>query len=187
VQPRIGALCAYGIAILSIAYAAIFATTGAAIAASPVANLILAGSAILATAATVAVADQLPDRPGRWVRIVGVGWALLSAAHAAQSGVAGAQGLATDPISATDPRGFATFGLTGLWLVVVGLTIRGGGTPFPGGLGLLGAAAGVDLLALYAATVAGIGPLVQVTALLGAVILGPAYWAWTGRVLQRAA
>jgi hypothetical protein len=26
-----------------------------------------------------------------------------------------------------------------------------------------------------------------VTALLAAVILGPAYWAWTGRVLSRAA
>lgn len=185
-NPRIAAGAAYAIAVLSIAYAAVFVTSGTAVAASPLANALLAASGILATAATVAVSDQLPDRPGRWVRIVGVVWALLSAAHGAQAGLAGAQGLATDPVSATDPRGFATFGLAGLWTLVVGWTIRGGGTPFPARLGWLAVVAGLDLLALFLATAFGIAELVPITAVLAAVFLGPAFWFWTGRVLQRA-
>ena len=182
--PRLGALFAYGIALLSLAYAAVFVLTGTAIAADPFANVLLALSGVLATAATVAVSDLLPDRPGRWIRIVGVGGALLSATHGMQAAIASAQGLATDPLSATDPRGFATFGLAGLWTLVVGGTIVRGATPFPVRLGWLAVVAGVNLLALFVATAAGLAALVPVTAVLAAVVLGPAFWVWTGRVLE---
>lgn len=183
--PRVGAWSTYAIAVLSLAYAGLFITSGTAVAASPLANAILAVSGILATAATVAVADQLPDRPGRWVRIVGVAWAILSATHGAQAAVAGAQGLDTEPISATGPRGFATFGLSGIWTFVVGWTMTRGSTPFPSRLGWLAVLSGIDLIALYLATALGISALVPITALLAAVILGPIFWVWTGRILQR--
>jgi hypothetical protein len=186
---RTASWCAFGIAALSLLYAVVYLglvrpdptnTT-----ASAFANGFIGLSGILATFAVVAVGDKVGGAAGRWIRVVGVGWALLSAAHGVFSAVSDIQGLSTGDLSATDPRGLATFGLAGLWSIVLGLTIRSG-TSFPRGLGLVALVNGVDLLVLFFATATGAGALVLVTGGLASVILGPLQWAWIGRAMIEA-
>ena len=77
--------CAYAIAGLSFLYAAVYLglvrPDPSNSSASALANGFIAVSGILATFAVVAVGDQVGGAIGRWLRFVGVGWALLSAAH----------------------------------------------------------------------------------------------------------
>jgi hypothetical protein len=186
---RTASWCAFGIAALSLLYAVVYLglvrpdptnTT-----ASALTNGFIGLSGILATFAVIAVGDKVSGAAGRWLRVVGVGWALLSAAHGVFSAVSAAQGLPTGDISATDPRGLATFGLAGLWSIVLGLAIRSG-TSFPRGLGIVALVNGVDLLVLFFATATGAGALVLVTGGLASVILGPLQWAWIGRAMIEA-
>jgi len=186
---RTASRCAYGIAALSLLYAGVYLglvrpdptnTT-----ASALANGFIGISGILATFAVIAIGDKVGGTAGRWLRVVGVGWALLSAAHGVFSVVSDAQGLATVDLSATDPRGFATFGLAGLWSIVLGLAIRSG-TSFPRTLGVVALLDGVDLVVLFLATATGAGTLVLITGGLASVILGPLQWAWIGRALIEA-
>lgn len=183
---RTASWCAYAIAGLSFLYAAVYLgpvrgdPTNTA--ASALANGFIGLSGILATFAVIAVGDRVDGAAGRWLRVVGVGWALLSAAHGAFSAISDMQGLATGDLSATDPRGFATFGLAGLWSIVLGLAIRSG-TSFPRTLGAVALINGVDLLVLFFATATGAGTLVLVTGGLASVILGPLQWAWIGRAM----
>jgi hypothetical protein len=186
---RTASWCAFGIAALSLLYAVVYLglvrpdptnTT-----ASAFANGFIGLSGILATFAVLAVGDKVGGAAGRWIRVVGVGWALLSAAHGVFSAVSDMQGLPTGDLSATDPRGLATFGLAGLWSIVLGLAIRSG-TSFPRGLGMVALANGVDLLVLFLATATGAGALVLVTGGLASVILGPLQWAWIGRAMIEA-
>lgn len=178
--------CAYGIAALSLLYAAVFLglvrPDPSNSSASAIANGFIAISGILATFAVIAVGDQVGGATGRWLRFVGVGWALLSAAHGTFSMVADMQHLAAGDLSATDPRGFATFGLAGLWSIVVGLAIRSGAS-FPRTLGTIALVNGVDLLVLFFATATGAGTLVLVTGGLASVILGPLQWVGIGRAM----
>jgi hypothetical protein len=44
---------------------------------------------------------------------------------------------------------------------------------------------GIDLILLFFATVAGSTPGILLTGGLASVILGPAFWVWSGRVLGR--
>src|SRR5213592_5006367 len=106
---RTAGWCAYGIAALSLLYAGVYLglvrpdsmnTT-----ASALANGFIGFSGILATFAVIAVGDKVDGAAGRWLRVIGVGWALLSAAHGVFSAVSDAQGLGTGDLSATDPRG----------------------------------------------------------------------------------
>ncbi|HEX6061525.1 MAG TPA: hypothetical protein VF001_05600, partial [Candidatus Limnocylindria bacterium] len=94
------------------------------------------------------------------------------------------QGLAAGDLSATDPRGFATFGLAGIWMLALGLTARGTAA-LPRNFARLAVAGGVDLILLFFATVAGSTPLILVTGGLASVALGPAFWIWSGRLLSR--
>lgn len=186
---RIAGWCAYAIAGLSLLYAAVYLglvradPTNAS--ASALANAFIGVSGILATFAVIAAGDKVGGGAGRWLRIVGVGWALLSAAHGAFSAIADTQSLATGDLSATDPRGFATFGLAGLWSIVLGLAIRSG-TSFPRALGTVALVNGADLLVLFFATATGVEPLILVTGGLASVILGPLQWVWLGREMIEA-
>jgi hypothetical protein len=184
---RIASLCAFAIAGLSILYAVVFLgfvrPNAANSSASAVANGLIGLSGVLATLAVIAVGDQVGGPAGRWLRVVGVGWALLSATHGAFSSIADVQQVATGDLSATDPRGFATFGLAGLWSIVLGAAISSGGT-FPRTLGTVALINGVDLIVLFIATAAGITQLVLFAGGLAAVILGPIQWAWLGRTLR---
>lgn len=181
--------CAYAIAGLSLLYAAVYLglvrADPANSAASALANGFIAVSGIFATFAVVAVGDKVDGAVGRWLRVVGVGWALLSAAHGTFSAIADAQGLATGDLSATDPRGLATFGLAGLWSIVLGLAIRSG-TSFPRALGTVALVNGADLVVLFFATATGAGSLVLVTGGLASVFLGPIQWTWIGRSMVEA-
>src|SRR5437879_7532789 len=109
--------CAYGIAVLSLLYAGVYLglvrpdptnTT-----ASALANGFIGLSGILATFSVIRVGDKVDGAAGRWLRVVGAGWAWLSAAHGVFSAVSDAQSLPTGDLSPTDPRGFATLGLAG--------------------------------------------------------------------------
>ncbi|MBI2323794.1 MAG: hypothetical protein HYU87_02370 [Chloroflexi bacterium] len=119
------------------------------------------------------------------MKLVGVGWALLSATHGAFALAADLGDVAVSQISSTDPRGFATFGLAGLWTIVVGWLARQGRGGLPRGLGALGIAGGTDLVLLYLATLLGSDTFVLVFGGLASVVLGPAFWVWTGSALRR--
>ena len=81
--------------------------------------------------------------------------------------------------SEVDPRGLATFCAAGLTVLVVGLAIRGRERR----LGLLGMVLGVDMVVLFLATAAGIGPLVLLTGGLASIVLGPIWWVSVARRL----
>lgn len=185
---RIASWCAFAIAGLSILYAVVFLgfvrPDPANSSASALANGFIGLSGVLATFAVIAVGDRVGDAAGRWLRFVGVGWALLSAAHGTFSTIADVQQIATGDLSATDPRGFATFGLAGLWSIVLGLSIRSGAA-FPAMLGTIALLNGIDLLVLFFATATGAGTLVLVTGGLASVILGPVLWIGIGRALSQ--
>src|SRR5438445_12596959 len=124
---RTAGWCGYGIAVLSLLYAGVYLglvrpdptnTT-----ASALANGFIGLSGILATFAVIGVGDTVDGAAGRWLRVVGVGWALLSAAHGVFSAVSDAQSLPTGDLSPTDSPGFASFGLDVLWYIVLGIVI----------------------------------------------------------------
>lgn len=180
---------AYGVGTLSILYAAVYLTSvrptgGANATAVLLTDLFIFLSGLLVTIVAVTLGDRIGGPAGTWVAAVGTAWALLSAAH-------GAFAVATDlgaggalAVSPTDPRGFATFGLAGLWTMAVGWLARSGRGGLPPGLGALGVAAGADLVLLYLATLVGADTLVLVFGGLASVVLGPAFWAWLGSALR---
>jgi len=81
--------------------------------------------------------------------------------------------------SEVDPRGLATFGAAGLVALVLGMAVRGDRPR----LGLLGIVLGIDMVLLFVATAAGIGPLVLLTGGLASVVLGPIWWISVARLL----
>jgi len=184
---RRGGLQAYLIAAFAFAYAFVFLgfvrgdpnNHGA----SALANALLAAAGLSATIATVALASRVGGAAGLWLAAVGVGWGLLSAAHGASGAIADWQGVNVPPLSPTDPRGFITFGVAGLWTLTAGLQMRAA-TAFPRNLAILTIVAGANSIVLFVATVLGSGELVLVTGGLAAIVLGPAFWIWTGRTLR---
>jgi len=187
---RRAGLQAFFVAFFSLAYAAVY--LGAvrdhpdAHGMAALAWALLTAGALSSTIAVVGLAGRVRgalDR--RYLALLGVGWALLSAAHGAYAGIAELAGRTPPDLSPTDPRGFATFGLAGLWAITVGVIVSGGASDLPRRLGWFAIVDGVDLILLFVATIAGSAPLITVTGGLASVILGPAFWIWTGRVLRR--
>ena len=179
---------AYLIAGLSLAYALVFLgfVRGhpADHSSAALAWALLAAGGLATTIAVVAGSARVGGDASRWLIALGVGYALLSAAHGTFAAIAEAQGLPASDLSPTDPRGLASFGLAGLWALTLGLEIRSGNSSLPSGLGWLAIANGLVLIALFFATVAASEALILVTGPLTAVILGPAFWIWTGRALR---
>ena len=179
---------AYLIAAFSLMYAVVFLgfvrghpeNLGAA----ALAWALIAGAGLSATIATVATAARVGGDARWWLTAVGVGYGLLSATHGMFDAVATEQGLGTLALSPTDPRGLATFGLAGLWAFTLGLEIRSGNGALPPNLGWLAIVTGLDLIALFVATVAQAEGAILVTGGLASVILVPAFWIWTGRALR---
>lgn len=181
---------AYAIGGLSLAYAAVFLgavrpSGGENTIAVVLTDLFILLSGLLVPIVASTVGDRIGGTEGTWVKLVGVGWALLSATHGAFALAADLGDVAVSQISSTDPRGFATFGLAGLWTIVVGWLARQGRGGLPRGLGALGIAAGTDLVLLYLATLLGSDTFVLVFGGLASVVLGPAFWVWTGSALRR--
>ena len=184
---RRGGYAAYAVAIFSVAYAIVFLgfvrTDPTNATASTVAWTFIALGALSATVATGAMGAFIGGAIGTWIGALGVAYSLLSAVHGTYAAIADAQGFADLDLSPTDPRGFATFGLAGLWLVIVGREIAGRADLRPR-YALLATVAGIDLLLLFAATVLNISVLVLVTGGLASVVLGPVFWVMTGRLLR---
>jgi hypothetical protein len=179
---------AYLIAAFSLAYAIVYLGfvrnhpedhTPAALA-----SALIAGGGLSATIAVVAVAARVAGDARWWLTAVGVGYALLSAAHGTSVAIAEVRGLDLGDLSPTDPRGLATFGLAGLWALTLGLEIRSGDTGLPPRLSWLAIVTGLDLIVLFFATVAAAQTLILVAGGLASLILVPAFWIWTGRVLR---
>lgn len=183
---RLGGIAAYGVALFSVAYAAVYLgfvrndpnNSGAA----ALSWTFIAAGAICAAFATGAVAGYLGGTMGSWLAAFGVTYSLLSATHGVFAAIAAVQGLGASELSPIDPRGFATFGLAGVWLLFVGLELRRR-TDLRPLYSQLAIVAGVDLVVLFVATVIASTPLILVTGGLASVVLGPVFWAMTGRLL----
>jgi hypothetical protein len=179
---------AYLIAAFSLIYAVVFLgfvrnhpenTEAAALAWA-----LIAAAGVSATIATTSTAARVGGDARLWLTALGVGYGLLSAAHGTFAAIAARQDIATTDLSPTDPRGLATFGFAGLWAIALGLETVAGNATLPRNLGWLAIVSGIDLALLYAATVAGFESVILVTGGLASVILVPAFWFWTGRILR---
>jgi uncharacterized protein DUF4386 len=167
------------------------------------ANLCFVLSGILAPFVIVGVSERLRglnEGWARWSLVIGVISQLAVGIHGFYSLIAtpiqtsmynGGDAATRAAIAAlrsaplpTDPAEFFTFGLTGLWALVVGLLVLRG-ADLPRWLGYVALAAGVDLLLLFGADVAGAGTLVLLTGGPASLILGPAMWASFGGALLR--
>jgi hypothetical protein len=182
-----GGLAAYAVAGFSLLYAIVYLgfvrTDPSNNTAAALAWALIAAGAVAATVATGALGAFIGGSIGTWIIALGVAYNLLSAVHGAFAAIGDAQGFADLDLSPTDPRGFATFGLAGLWLIVVGRELAGR-TDLRPRYAQLAVVAGIDLVVLYVATIIGSTPLILVTGGLASVILGPIFWAMTGRLLR---
>jgi hypothetical protein len=183
---RRGGIAAYGVALFSILYAIVYLgfvrTDPTNASASALANALIAAGAVSGAVATGAVGAYIGGALGNWLIAFGVVYSLLSATHGAFAAISDAQGYADLDVSPTDPRGFATFALAGIWLIIVGRELAGRADLrrlYP----QLAITAGIDLVLLYVATVIGNAPLILVFGGLASVVLGPIFWAMTGRLL----
>ena len=179
---------AYLIAAFSLVYAAVYLgfvrNHPENVQAAALAWALIAGGGLSATIATTSTAARVGGDARWWLTALGVGYGLLSATHGTLAAIAAEQGVVTTDLSPTDPRGLATFGLAGLWALTLGLeTIAGNGT-LPRSLGWLAIVAGLDLIVLFIATVGAVEGLILVSGGLASVILVPAFWIWTGRLLR---
>jgi hypothetical protein len=97
--------------------------------------------------------------------------------------------LPADVPDAIDPRGFLTFGLAGLALLVVArLMSRGGG--FPAGLAVLGSVSGILLVLIYLGRLVVLdasSALILGPAAIEGFIVNPAWYIWLGLHLWRRA
>ena len=166
---------AYLIAAFSLVYAVVFLgfvrnhpenTQAAALAWA-----LIAGAGLSATIATTSAAARVGGDARWWLTALGMGYGLLSAAHGTFAAIAVEQSITATDLSPTDPRGLATFGLAGLWALTLGLETVAGNGALPRNLGWL-------------ATVAQSETPILVSGGLASVILVPAFWIWTGRVLR---
>ena len=183
---RRGGIAAYLVAGLSIVYAVVylgFVRTDASNAtASALAWALIAAGALAGALSTTALASFIGGANGTFLAALGVGYSLLAAAHGAYAAIGDAQGFADLDLSPTDPRGFATFGLAGAWMLLAGLELRRR-TDLRRVYWQLALAGGVDLIVLFVATILGATPLIILTGGLASVLLGPAFWLMTGRLL----
>lgn len=91
--------------------------------------------------------------------------------------------------SQVDPRGLATFGLTGLAFLGISWLMRRTAA-FPSGLGALGYVSGVLLVVVYLGrliVLAPTDPRVLLPAAVEGFIVNPLWYLWLGRTLTRAA
>ena len=183
---RVGGWAAYLVAAFSLLYAAVylgFVRTDATNAtASAFAWALIAAGALCAALATAALASYIGGAAATFFAAFGVAYSLLAATHGVFAAIADAQGFADLELSPTDPRGLATFGLAGVWLLMAGLRLRvhPGLRPVYSQLAIAG---GVDLVLLFVATVVGSTPATLVTGGLASVFLVPLFWLMTGRLL----
>jgi hypothetical protein len=193
---RLAGLAAVAVGLGGLAYSIAFLVllySGAPKAADVLTNVFLMAGGILATAVFVALYERFrPADPGfaLWAFLLGSLGAIGSAAHGAYdlaNIVRTPDSLDKELPNATDPRGFATFGLTALAIALVSvLVLRVGG--FPRRLAYLGLVACALLLVIYFGRLIIFNPkspgLLTVAIITGFVV-DPAWYAWLGLELWR--
>jgi hypothetical protein len=147
------------------------------------------GTAVLA--AVYRLTRDVGEGFALWGLLLGAVGVLGSAIHGGYDlarAIHPAMGLPGVP-NAIDPRGFLTFGLTGLGLLILASLIRRVGA-FPAGLGTLGMVLGLLLVAVYVARLFILDPneplLLGLAGVTGLVV-HPWWFLWLGRSLRRAA
>jgi hypothetical protein len=164
--------------------------------------LLLGG--LLGSAALIAVYGRLRQTDASfalWALLLGIAGALGSAVHAAHDlavalhpptiqleiDAARVVGAANLP-NAADPRGFLTFGVAGLGLLVIAwLMLKG--SHFPRGLGYLGYVLAALLIVLYLARLIVLdatSPLILAPAALAGFLANPIFYVWLGLTFWRA-
>jgi hypothetical protein len=190
---RFAGTCAIGAAIVGLAYSIAFVVIKDPL----LYSLLLMIGAVLTSVAVIAFADRL--------RAVDAGFAtwgmVLALAGTLGAGVHGAYDLAnainppniladggmSELPSAIDPRGFLTFAVAGLGLLVLSWLVRRDRS-FPDGLGWLGLGLGALLIVIYLGRLIVLdaaSPLVLGPAALAGLIVNPAFYLWLGRELLR--
>jgi len=192
---RFAGACAVAAAIGGIGYSIAFMTylKSGSTAAAKVATILLLGGGVVVTAVLIAVFGR--------IRQVDAGFAVWAVAlgliAAAGSAIHGAYDLANfvkppvqlpaDVPNAIDPRGLATFGLSGLSILVLAwLILRG--CVFPRRLAYVGVAAGLLLIVVYIGRLVILNPknpIVLTAAILTGFILNPLWFGWIGMELRR--
>jgi len=111
---------------------------------------------------------------------------LFAVAHAGYA-ISSESNRTADVVSQADPRGLATFGITGLALLAFAVVIRRAGVLAPG-LGTLGIVFGVLLVLTYLGRLVVVDPnnlaLLGVAAIAGLVV-HPWWWSWLALALRR--
>jgi hypothetical protein len=178
---------AYSIAFLVLLYG------DAPKAADVLTNVFLMVGGILATSVFAGLYERFrPADPGfaLWAFLLGSVAALGSAAHGAYdlaNIVRTPASLDKEVPNATDPRGFATFGLTALAIALVSVLILRVGL-FPRRLAYLGLVACALLLVIYFGRLIIFNPKspgLLTVALLTGFVVNPAWYAWLGLELWR--
>ena len=183
---RAAGLCALAAAVAGIGYAVAFVVVGSTFGSA----LFLLLGGLLAIPVLVAVYGRVraaEPAVAACALLLGAAGALGAVAHGGNDLATALHPPATpsDLPSAVDPRGLATFGLTGLSLALVAWLIRRGGR-LPRGLGALGYLLAALLVALYLGRLVILearSPLIAVPALLTGFVVNPAWYLWLGRSL----
>jgi hypothetical protein len=192
---RFAGACALAVGLGGLAYSLAFVvalrTTSRAAVTWAALFLLLGG--LLVTPVVVALHQRLraaDEGFARWALLLGTVGAMGSAIHGGfdLAKIVGPPTLPTEIPNPVDPRGFLTFGVTGLAVLIFAALIRRGGG-LPRGLGWMGAAAGVLLILVYLGRLLIHDPtnpaLLGAAALLGFAV-NPAWFIWLGIALRRA-
>jgi hypothetical protein len=155
-------------------------------------GLFLLLTGLLSTAALVAVYERLRETDAAFALfalLLGIAGALGSAVHGGYdlANTINPPPSVPDLPNPVDPRGLLTFGVAGIALFVVAWLITRGGQ-FPKGLGYLGYASAVLLIALYLGRLIVLdptSPVILAPALLNGFLINPAFYLWLGLSLLR--
>jgi hypothetical protein len=193
---RFAGSCALLVTVVGLAYSLTFviALADESEALNVLKALFLLAGGLLTTAVLLAVYGRLREIDAAFALlalVLGLAGGLGAAIHGAEdlalevrSGDSFDTGLA-----AVDPRGFLTFGVSGLALLFVAWLVRRGDF-FPARLGNLSALAGALLVFVYVGRLTILdpeNPVLLIAAALAGFAVNPALYAWLGLILRRGA
>ena len=191
---RFGALCAMGAGLMGLGYSISFSlyldnpSRGTAYADA----LLLTAGGVASTAAFTAVYERLRQTDpalALWGFVLGLAGALggaLNGAYDLANLANPPAALANDLPNSVDPRGLATFALTGLALAVTGVLVVRGGL-LPRGLGYLAFLSAALLVFVYVGRLVILNPKspgLLAVAVAAGYLVNPALLVWLGLVLR---
>jgi hypothetical protein len=182
-----GLLVAVGGVLYSVLF--VVAVKSGSSAAATASWLVLLVVTLVSSAVLVVVYQQVreADPPtSLWALVLAAAGTYGSVAHAGYA-IASETNRTADVVSQADPRGLATFGITGLALLAFAVVIRRAGV-FPAGLGTLGIVFGVLLVLTYLGRLVVVDPnnlaLLGIAAVAGLVV-HPWWWSWLALSMRR--